>query len=119
MLCCTFPCVAGGRAQPFYHVLPDPDDRPGQAATYVAQVRCACHPTAAVRIVCGVLCARMPAVVVLPCCFAIWTPQVSRFAKWLVAKQSKRPPYLPYLQENIALEPLSALHRGKPGEGLF
>lgn len=28
---------AGGRAQPFYHVLPDPADRPGQAQTYVAQ----------------------------------------------------------------------------------
>lgn len=29
--------LAGGRAQPFYHVLPDPADRPGQVQTYVAQ----------------------------------------------------------------------------------
>jgi hypothetical protein len=28
---------AGGRDQPFYRVLPDPDDRPGQGETYVAQ----------------------------------------------------------------------------------
>lgn len=35
----TVACNAGGRAQPFYHVLPDPEDRPGQTATYVAQVR--------------------------------------------------------------------------------
>ncbi|EFN56754.1 hypothetical protein CHLNCDRAFT_144212 [Chlorella variabilis] len=29
--------LPGGRRQPFYHVLPDPEDRPGQAQTYVAQ----------------------------------------------------------------------------------
>ncbi|KAI3427151.1 hypothetical protein D9Q98_007088 [Chlorella vulgaris] len=29
--------LPGGRHQPFYHVLPDPEDRPGQDLTYVAQ----------------------------------------------------------------------------------
>ncbi|PRW50954.1 F-box only 21-like [Chlorella sorokiniana] len=41
--------LPGGRAQPFYHVLPDPEDRPGQAATYVAQENIALEPLPALH----------------------------------------------------------------------
>ncbi len=44
--------------------------------------------------------------------------EASRLANYPAAKLSERLPSV-HLQENIALEPLPALHRSKPGEGLF
>ncbi|KAL4444009.1 hypothetical protein ABPG75_011746 [Micractinium tetrahymenae] len=41
--------LPGGRSQPFYHVLPDPADRPGQVQTYVAQENVALEPLPALH----------------------------------------------------------------------
>ena len=102
-LCLLLP-ASGGRHQPFYNVLPDPEDRPGQAQTYVAQASLLRHASPLL----------LPLLVL---CLAA----AAAAGGVAVAAVAAAPPVTPptpaaSVQENVVLEALPPLHACKPGE---